>query len=262
MELRKELREREKELTCLYRLTSMFASFHGEEDELLDTVAGELREAMTYPGKTGVRLFHCTIPGEPGETADTAVFYDRVSLDENESICIHVSGIGGDMEIVPRERSMLQTALELTAGALKRFRYEKAVIMKNAALKELIEQLKRDEENSGRELRLKINAFISPLLNQITSSLEGEKLENFNLLRREILSLADTGRHHLERLSSLLTPRELEICGLISNGAGSKDIASLLGISPETVERHRCTIRKKLNLNGTRINLKTYLINL
>ena len=46
-----------------------------------------------------------------------------------------------------------------------------------------------------------------------------------------------------------LTTREREVLKLFSEGNSSKDIAALLFISSRTVEHHRASIMKKLNLN-------------
>jgi DNA-binding CsgD family transcriptional regulator len=59
-----------------------------------------------------------------------------------------------------------------------------------------------------------------------------------------------------------LTPREMEICDLLKGGLSSKEVAELLGISPETVEKHRRHIRKKLGISKKDINLVTYLQNI
>lgn len=53
-----------------------------------------------------------------------------------------------------------------------------------------------------------------------------------------------------ERLK-LLTSREIEIISIIKKGLTSREIAQVLKITTKTVERHRYTISKKLNLNNT-----------
>lgn len=47
-----------------------------------------------------------------------------------------------------------------------------------------------------------------------------------------------------------LTLRQQEIAQLVSEGNSSKHIARLLGISPETVRKHRHHIYKKLSINS------------
>ena len=64
---------------------------------------------------------------------------------------------------------------------------------------------------------------------------------------------------HIEALRSkglddtfdLLTDREREILQLLAEGRSNKEVASLLNISPTTVETHRGHILRKLSLHGT-----------
>lgn len=64
---------------------------------------------------------------------------------------------------------------------------------------------------------------------------------------------------HVEQLRSkdlddsfdLLTDREREILQLLAEGRANKEVASLLNISPTTVETHRGHILRKLSLHGT-----------
>ena len=59
-----------------------------------------------------------------------------------------------------------------------------------------------------------------------------------------------------------LSPREIEVCNLVRNGLTSKEIASMLRVSPLTVERHRYNIRRKLGIVNAKVNLTTFLVDL
>ncbi len=58
---------------------------------------------------------------------------------------------------------------------------------------------------------------------------------------------------------SNLSRRQVLICEMIRDGMTSKDIARALGCSPSTINNHRNTIRKKLGLEGSAVNLQAYL---
>jgi RNA polymerase sigma factor (sigma-70 family) len=49
----------------------------------------------------------------------------------------------------------------------------------------------------------------------------------------------------------VLTPREKEVLQLLAEGKTNKDVATVLDISPYTVESHRTNLMQKLNLHNT-----------
>jgi DNA-binding CsgD family transcriptional regulator len=82
-----------------------------------------------------------------------------------------------------------------------------------------------------------------------------------------------TLRSNLRQLSSLLTTKksfvfkcltrmEIQVAELIMQDKGNKEIADLLNLSRRTVEVHRYNIRKKLQFDKSRVNLKTYLLSM
>lgn len=56
--------------------------------------------------------------------------------------------------------------------------------------------------------------------------------------------------------SNLLTPRECQILNMLAQGLDSKAMARALDISVRTVETHRLSIRRKLNIDGAAALLK------
>jgi len=84
---------------------------------------------------------------------------------------------------------------------------------------------------------------------------KNEELDD--LLERDLGKLISPSGWKLLRLR--LTPREIDVCELIRDGIGSKDIARTLSISLKTVEKHRDNIRKKLGIANRRINLASLL---
>jgi RNA polymerase sigma factor (sigma-70 family) len=49
----------------------------------------------------------------------------------------------------------------------------------------------------------------------------------------------------------LLTPREKEVLQLLAEGKTNKDVATILDVSPYTVESHRTNLMQKLNIHNT-----------
>jgi DNA-binding NarL/FixJ family response regulator len=66
------------------------------------------------------------------------------------------------------------------------------------------------------------------------------------------------GTNHKSILSNL-TPTQIQIADLIKQGQTTKEIASLLNLSPSTVACHRLDIRKRLSLTNQKTNLQAAL---
>jgi two-component system response regulator NreC len=78
-------------------------------------------------------------------------------------------------------------------------------------------------------------AFFSPVISKM---LADDYLKN--VLKRGV-----------EDTYELLTAREREVLHLLAEGRSNKEVASILELSPYTVETHRSNILQKLNLKGT-----------
>ena len=49
----------------------------------------------------------------------------------------------------------------------------------------------------------------------------------------------------------LLSEREKEVLQLLAEGKSNKEVASVLNLSPYTIESHRTSLMQKLNLHNT-----------
>ena len=55
----------------------------------------------------------------------------------------------------------------------------------------------------------------------------------------------------LDKAYDNLTPREQEVMGMVAEGLSTNEIGERLFISPKTVENHRSSIMRKLDLHST-----------
>jgi DNA-binding CsgD family transcriptional regulator len=62
--------------------------------------------------------------------------------------------------------------------------------------------------------------------------------------------------------SYALTSSELKVANFIRQGKRTREIAALLGISPRTVEAYRLGIRRKMRIQGRKVNLRTFLMSI
>jgi|LAHR01.1.fsa_nt_gb RNA polymerase sigma factor (sigma-70 family) len=83
--------------------------------------------------------------------------------------------------------------------------------------------------------------------------------EAFSRQQAELVAAMD--KDQVERLLSMLTPRELEVMHRVVAGLHNREIAVELGISPRTVEVHKARMMDKLGVGNVadlvRLNLRS-----
>lgn len=134
----------------------------------------------------------------------------------------------------------------------------------STALDVVLNRRDNDPNNAKNRLSQEMNTVILPLFKKVKGLCND----------RYQLGLIDVLEQHLQQLNQSygtesallphdtepLTPIEMQVALLIKQGLATKSIASMLGISPDTVCTHRKHIRKKLKLDGTSSNLRNHLM--
>jgi len=259
MNEKKELLEREKELDCLYLLSRLLVTFHGDEEELLQEAEIILVNAMSFPEECTINLVKVQ-KNDVDTSTGSMVFYSGINQREELSLKIVYSK--SSHSILRREENLMESAVEIISDSIKRMRLEKKIESKNQALGELIERLSESKHQRLLDMERQLRALVFPSLERLRPFLPEQRDSQIDEMKKILISIVNPdGTLHLPVLDNL-TPRELEICGLLQSGMDSKTMAQTLNISSETVERHRCTIRKKLGISGTGQNLQQYLQNL
>ena len=130
----------------------------------------------------------------------------------------------------------------------------------NIALKVLMKQREKDKKELEKNILFNVNKLVGPSLEKLKkiTSDNNQKvyLEVIESNLNEIISPFAPG---LSANLSKLTPAEIQIADFIRQGRTTKEIASLLGLSPSTIAAHRQNIRKKLALTNKEKNLRTIL---
>lgn len=133
---------------------------------------------------------------------------------------------------------------------------------KNAALKELIDQLKSEKERVERKVKDNVDHLLIPLIKRLESKRQPQISSYTRIIESNLRELTSTFGTKISDEVFALTKREMEIANLVKSGITSKEIAHMLGISVRSVETHRNNIRKKLKIDNRDINLATYLSSL
>ncbi len=182
-----------------------------------------------------------------GTLLDARVTLCRFTADGRAVILMSVTDIS--------RRKKMEEDLEKTRDALAR--QQRSLRQKNIALTELVDQIQIEKDLLKEDIGANIRELVLPVVEKLR--LSGAQGEYLDLLERRLHSVADRFGVKISQVTPRLSPREVELCTMIQSGLTTKEIAGLLGISYQTVEKHRRNIRKKTGLSGTKTNLFSYL---
>ena len=153
------------------------------------------------------------------------------------------------------ESRRTRTALSSARRELRRSKLE--VRKKSLALEEVISHIEAAKIKTKEDIIANANEVLLPLFMRLRQQgVVGKYADMFESCLREIG--APFGRA-LARKGANLSPREIEIAGMIRGGLASKEIAAFLSLSLQTVDKHRKNIRKKLGISRRGGNLVSLL---
>ena len=128
----------------------------------------------------------------------------------------------------------------------------------NNALSVLARNLDRTRKESERQVLKRIRTLIMPIIENLRQGRDPERYQtDLDLLSNYVKNLTSDLANDIKKVD-FLSASELRITSMIKNGMTSEEIARHLCISPATVKTHRKNIRKKLNLQNSGVNMKTY----
>ncbi len=278
MDERIRLREREKELECIYAICLLAASAP-DPARAAEGIARALCRAMQHPDRARCEIMFSGPAGQSTSFDTLPTSFDTLpggrsisaELPEAPSAGwigrITVSYPDGSAEFLAQETSLLSSVATVaasmlgTADLIARLRAASAdLASKNTALREILSMIEQERAAIAGSYRARLADGILPLaLRAAEPGLSDDR-------RAEWLALlADEVRQQMRALGNgpdshpALSPREREVALQVRNGRSSKEIAGLLGIAEATVERHRHNIRRKLKGAGQAFNLQSLL---
>jgi len=131
----------------------------------------------------------------------------------------------------------------------------------NTTLKVLLRQREDDKNELEERVFSNVKTLIIPTIEKLRKfASDSSYISYLGLLESNLLQIISPFSMRLSTALHNLTFSEIEVANFIREGKTSKDIATLLNISKDTVDTHRQNIRKKLGLNGKKQNLQSYLL--
>jgi len=130
---------------------------------------------------------------------------------------------------------------------------------KNTALREIMNQNRDERERIEKQVQANIDHLLKPVIEKLKS--KGSLLEEryIKILEANLQEITSSFGNTISSRILSLTQKEIDICNMIKNGFGSKQISEAMHVSPRTIETHRNNIRKKLDISRKEVNLATYL---
>ncbi len=162
------------------------------------------------------------------------------------------------------EMELLRAKMELANKVQKRTSElnEKAGALEetNTALKILLNAREVDRKELEESVLANVTNLAMPCIERLKMSrLSDEQRVWMDMLEAHLKRITSPLLKNLSRAFLGLTRTEVRVAGFIREGKTTKDIANILGLTDDAIMFHRRNIRKKLNLNGYKINLSAYL---
>jgi len=273
------LRERIKELNCLYGIAQLAERYSESMDELLQRLVNFLPLSWQYPEITCSRIvFEGTLYKSRGfkvtkwrqsaqiltynePAGEVAVFYreERPAADEGPFLKEEralldavAERIGTIAMRISAERELQEINKELT---LERMALQET----NAALRTVLARIEEEKKDLQKNVQANVDKIVMPIVSALAAELPKVQRKYVELLRTSLEEITAPFISRLSLQHQSLTPTEVKICNMIKTGMRTKEIAEIQGVSTATVNRHREHIRRKLKITNSEVNLTTYL---
>lgn len=133
----------------------------------------------------------------------------------------------------------------------------------NRALRVLLKRREEDRVELEEKVFLNIHELILPYVERLkTTSIDLRALSYLSLIESRLKDIVAPFARGIAVEYTSLTPTEIEVAQLVRHGRTTKEIATLMSLSPRTIETHRKNIRAKMALKNKKTPLRTHLMSL
>lgn len=130
----------------------------------------------------------------------------------------------------------------------------------NTALKILIKQSEQEKMEVEENVAANVLSLVEPHLNKLKmSELNKSQANHIQIIESTLHNLVSPFVRTSVAMSLKLSPAEIRVSNLIKQGKTSKQIAELLGLSAQTIDKHRSHIRKKIGVTNKDVSLRELL---
>lgn len=134
----------------------------------------------------------------------------------------------------------------------------------NTALRVLLKRREEDKKEMEDKMLLNIKELVLPYIEEIklSGSLNDKQNTYTEILESNLRDVISPFLRDLSKQNLNLTQTEIRIVNLIKQGKTSKEIASLFGLAPRTIDSYRDNIRKKMGIKNKKVNMRTFIMSM
>ena len=273
------LRERIKELNCLYGISQLAERSLYSLDNLLEEIVNFLPNSWQYPEITCARIIYegktytsdrfkvtnwrqsSRIYMYHEAVGEVGVFYmeECPAADEGPFLAEERALLDAVAEQIGAIATRISADLELQETNQQLTLEREALQESNTAMRIVLARIEQEKQEIYRDINMNVEKILMPILQALGSQLSPSQKKYVEMLRTNLEEITSPFVNQMSRSYRSLTPIEIGICNMIRNGIQTKEIAEARGVSVATINRHRENIRRKLNITNQDINLATFL---
>jgi len=273
------LRERIKELNCLYGISQLAERNLYALDNLLQELVNFLPYSWQYPELTCARI----IFKEKTYTSDrfkvtpwrqlSRIYMYHEAVGECSIFYLEECPPSDEGPFMKEERALLDAVAEQIGTIATRISADlelqetnrlltlerKALQESNTALRMVMARIEQEKQEIHQDIMMNVEKILMPILHALTLQLPPFQTKYVEMLKTNLEEITSPFINRLSVSYNSMTPTEIAICRMIRNGMRTKEIAETRGVSEATINRHREKIRRKLQITNQDVNLVTFL---
>ncbi len=273
------LRERIKELNCLYGIFQLAEHSQHSLDDLLQKLVDFLPYSWQYPESACARIlfkgktykssgFKVTDWRQSSRiymyhkpVGEVSLFYleECPPADEGPFLKEERALVDAVAEQIGTIATRISADLELQESNRQLTLERKALQESNTALRMVLTRIEQEKEEIHRDTQVNVEKVLMPILHALALQLPPAQRKYLDMLQTHLEEITSPFISQLSHAYQSMTPTEIAICSMIRTGMRTKEIAETRGVSEATVCRHREKIRRKLKVTNQSVNLATLL---
>jgi DNA-binding CsgD family transcriptional regulator len=278
-EVEAALRERIKELNCLYGVSQLAERHMYSLDDLLQELVNFLPYSWQYPEITCARVLFKgkTFTSDRFKVTNwrqsSRIYMYHEAVGECDIFYLEECPPADEGPFLKEERALLDAVAEQIGNIATRISADlelqetnrqltlerQALQESNTAMRVVLARIEQEKQEIHQDIRTNVEKILMPILQALGSQLPPTQKKYTEMLQTNLEEITSPFISHLSSSYHSLTPTEITICNMIRNGLRTKEIAQIRGVSTATVNRHREHIRRKLKITNSEANLATYL---